>query len=80
MQAQLRLISGRGATRDGVNSTILAELRIPIPPLPEQKRVAAKLKGQMASVDQGRKAIEEELDAINKLPAALLRRAFSGAL
>jgi type I site-specific restriction endonuclease len=25
-------------------------------------------------------AIEEELDAINKLPAALLRRAFSGEL
>jgi type I restriction enzyme S subunit len=80
VQAQLRLISGRGATRDGVNSTILAELCIPVPPLPEQQRVTAKLKEQMASPDRGRKAIEEELDVINKLPAALLRRAFAGEL
>ena len=80
VQAQLRLIAGRGATRDGVNSTILAELRIPVPPLPEQQRVAVKLKGQIASVDYLRRAIKEELDAINKLPAAVLRRAFNGEL
>jgi hypothetical protein len=34
----------------------------------------------MASAERVRNAIEEELDAINKLPAALLRRAFNGEL
>jgi hypothetical protein len=34
----------------------------------------------MAATDRARKAIEEELDADNKLPAALLRRAFNGGL
>jgi hypothetical protein len=34
----------------------------------------------MVSAGRTRKAIEEESDAINKLPAALLRRAFSGGL
>jgi len=34
----------------------------------------------MASASRARKAIEEELDAINKLPSALLRRAFNGEL
>jgi len=38
------------------------------------------LNEQMASAERTRKAIEEELDAINKLPAAFLRRAFSGEL
>jgi type I restriction enzyme S subunit len=52
----------------------------PVPSLPEQQRVAAKLIGQMASADRAREAIEEELDTINRLPAALLRRAFTGVV
>jgi len=35
---------------------------------------------QMATVDKARAAAEEELNTINALPAALLRRAFSGEL
>jgi type I restriction enzyme S subunit len=38
------------------------------------------LKIQITFAERARKAIEEELDAINKLPAALLRRAFNGEL
>jgi type I restriction enzyme S subunit len=78
VKAQLRLVSGRGATRDGVNSTILSELRIPSPHLSEQRRIAALLNEQIASADRTHQAIAEQLDAINKLPGALLRRAFNG--
>jgi type I restriction enzyme S subunit len=38
------------------------------------------LKELIGSAEEACKAIEEELDAINKLPAALLRRAFNGEL
>ncbi len=58
----------------------LLSLEIPLPPLEEQKRIAAILNEQMGAVERTRKAIEEQLDAINKLPAALLRRAFGGGL
>jgi hypothetical protein len=34
----------------------------------------------MAAVEQAQKASEEELETINTLPAALLRRAFEGEL
>jgi hypothetical protein len=34
----------------------------------------------MASVDKARAAAEAELQAINALPAALLRKAFNGEL
>ncbi|MFZ0959611.1 MAG: restriction endonuclease subunit S [Terriglobia bacterium] len=58
----------------------LKRIRVPTPPLPDQKRSADILNDKMASAERTRKAIEEELDAVNKLPAALLRRAFSEGL
>ena len=36
------------------------------------------LREQMAAVEKARAAAEEELQTINALPAALLRRAFNG--
>jgi type I restriction enzyme S subunit len=59
---------------------LLNPLMVPVPPLPDQQRIAAMVNEQMASAERARKAIEEELDTINKLPAALLRRAFNGEL
>ncbi len=71
---------GSGSTFDAISRTDLENIEIPLPPLPEQQRIAAILREQMAAVDKARKAAEEELEAINALPAALLRRAFSGEL
>jgi type I restriction enzyme S subunit len=53
---------------------------IPLPPLADQQRIAANLKDQMATADKARISSEEELNTINALPAALLRRAFNGEL
>jgi len=58
----------------------LLTLEIPLPPLPEQQRIAALLKEQMAAVEKASKAAEAELETINALPASLLRRAFNGEL
>ena len=58
----------------------LANLEIPLPPLPEQRRIAGVLKEQMAAVEKARSAAEEELNTINALPAAILRRVFEGGL
>ncbi|HOO99260.1 MAG TPA: restriction endonuclease subunit S, partial [Bacteroidales bacterium] len=54
----------------------LKSLDLPLPPLNEQKRIAAILKEQLAAVDKARKAAEERLEAIKALPAAFLREAF----
>ena len=58
----------------------LAGLEIPLPPLSEQKRIAGVLRAQMGAVEEARNALEEQLEAIKALPAALRRRAFSGQL
>jgi type I restriction enzyme S subunit len=61
-----------------INQKVLGNFPLMMPPLDTQQHVAATLNEQMASAERARKAIEEELDNINKLPAALLHRAFAG--
>lgn len=53
-------------------------LPIPLPPLPEQRRIAALLTEQMAQVDKARAAAEAQLQAAQELPAACLRDVFGG--
>ena len=58
-----------------VPASFLKMLKIPLPPLPEQKRIVAELNSKMAAVEKARTAAEAELEAINALPAAFLRQA-----
>jgi type I restriction enzyme, S subunit len=63
-----------------INQKVLAGFPLMIPPLAEQQRVAAMLSRRMEGVERLRQSLEGQLDAINKLPAALLRNAFRGEL
>ncbi len=49
---------------------------LPLPALVEQRRIAAVLNEQMAAVDRARAAAQARLEAVNALPAALLREVF----
>jgi type I restriction enzyme S subunit len=71
---------GSGATFTEVSKSALQQFEIPLPSLKEQKRIAGILCEQMVSVEKARAAAEGELKTINALPAALLRRAFSGEI
>lgn len=66
-----------GATRQRISRSNLENLTAPLPPLPEQKRIAAILKEQMAAVERARAAAEEQLKAAKDLPAAYLRSIFN---
>jgi type I restriction enzyme S subunit len=69
-----------GSRMPRANMEDLFQLLIPIPPLPEQKRITTTLNEQIASAEKLSKQIEQQLYTINKLPAALLKRAFNGEL
>ncbi|MBT9148182.1 MAG: hypothetical protein DDT32_01952 [Syntrophomonadaceae bacterium] len=70
----------RGATIKGLTRSHIECIQIPIPALPVQQRIAAELKEKMAQVEKLRTSIEKQLEVINALPQAILRKAFEGRL
>lgn len=65
-----------GGALQNLNLQQIRQFELPLPPLPEQKRIAAILKEQLTAIDKARKAAEERLAAVKALPAAFLRRVF----
>jgi type I restriction enzyme, S subunit len=63
--------SGTSGSMPKINQGTLKSLPIPIPPLPEQRRIVAKVNELMALVDQ----LEEQLCAATKQGGALLESA-----
>ncbi len=73
-------LCNRWVGQSAVKADKLLALPFPLPPLPEQKRIAAILRSRLLAVEDARKSAKAQLRAINLLPAALLRDAFSGRL
>ncbi|NUN63297.1 hypothetical protein HCU40_00725 [Pseudanabaena biceps] len=59
-----------------VPESFIGDLEIPLPPLPEQKRILAILNEQMSGVEKARAAAEAQLQAAKTLTAAYLREVF----
>jgi type I restriction enzyme S subunit len=72
--------TGQGSTFDAVNRNVLEAIPIPLPPLPEQRRIAARLREALDHVRRMREAAEAQRSAIDALPQSLFRRAFAGEL
>jgi type I restriction enzyme, S subunit len=73
----IRIIAG-STTYPNIKWSLYKDFSFPLPPLPEQKRIAAMLNDQLAAVDQARAAAEAQLKAAKVLPAAYLREEFEG--
>jgi type I restriction enzyme S subunit len=69
---------GASGSMKKITRTQIESEQIPVPALADQLRIAEQLSSQMASAERFRQTLAEQLDAINKLPAALLREVFSG--
>ena len=67
---------GQSAVKNGK----LLSLAIPLPPLQEQHYIVGILKCRFEGIALARKAAEDQLAAIDALPAALLRQALAGEL
>ena len=53
---------------------------IPVPPLAEQQAISSELDDKITGVNLAEESIQQELETIEAMPAALLRKAFSGEL
>jgi type I restriction enzyme S subunit len=65
-------------TRNQVPITRQRDLRLPLPPLIEQHRIAIRLKSELTAARALLETLETRLAEIELLPAALLRSAFNG--
>jgi type I restriction enzyme S subunit len=59
-----------------VPEIFLINYHIPLPPLPEQKRIATKIQELIAEVERAHAACEAQLEAAKALPPAYLRQVF----
>jgi len=66
-----------GGSIQNLNLAQISSLKIPLPPLPEQKRIATILNEQMTAVEKARAATEAQLEAAKALPSAYLREVFN---
>jgi len=67
-----------GSTFPNLPGDKLAAVAIPLPPKSEQRRIAARLRQQLAAVTQACAAVQAQLDAARTLSPAQLRAIFSG--
>lgn len=70
-------LCNRWIGQSAVKADKLLALPFPLPPLPEQRRIAAKLREQIKTVDRARGAVEYQLSTAGKLLSAFLRSALS---
>ncbi len=73
-------ITQRQGTQPNINATEYASLPMPLPPIPEQRRIATLLNRRMALAEELRAAAQARLDAVQALPGALLRLGLAGEL
>lgn len=72
---EIRALSS-GAIHKTVYMPTLKALRVCVPGIDEQRRIAAELRDRLAAIDAIEASIRTEQQAIDALPGALLRRAF----
>ena len=70
-----------GNRRDpNINKNAVEQMLCPLPSINEQKKFAERLNEQMQAAETLKKSLTEKLEAVKKLPAALLRKAFAGEI
>jgi type I restriction enzyme S subunit len=70
----------KGTTRPRVNLTIVRDIEIPLPPLPEQHRIVAKIEELFSSLDKGIESLKMAQEQLKVYRQAVLKWAFEGKL
>ena len=78
-QAQLKE-TAQGSTMDGLNMSILGDLRLALPPLTEQAEIIWSIRNGTDRLDQVRQAIESQANRLQEYRQALITAAVTGQL
>lgn len=69
-----------GVTRFGLSQAAFKEARVPLPPLPEQERIAAYLDASCAAIDASVAAKRRQLETLDEIHKATIQRAVTRGL
>ena len=69
-----------GIALPNVNATKLKRIEIPLPPLPEQRRIVAKLEALFTQLDAAVEALKKAQTQLKRYRQSLLKSAFEGEL
>jgi type I restriction enzyme, S subunit len=69
-----------GTTRDSINSTILSEMPMIVPPIEEQKKIVAFINNKLQLLDLMRSTFDIELELLKEYKIALISSAVSGKI
>jgi type I restriction enzyme S subunit len=68
--------TGTSDSMRNISQDVIKAIPLRLPPLPEQRQIAARLKAQLAEVETARQAAQKQLADIESLPQLLLAKAF----
>jgi type I restriction enzyme S subunit len=69
-----------GSTRKRISRKNLASIRLPVPPLPEQRRIVAEIEKQFTRLESGISALLRIQSNLKKYRESLIRSAYEGRL
>ena len=69
-----------GSAIPHLNKDLFFDLKLPFPPLSEQKRIVAHIETLFAKLDEAKEKAQEVVDGFETRKAAILHKAFSGEL
>jgi type I restriction enzyme S subunit len=70
----------KGSSYPAVTNEDVYSSKIPIPSFTTQGKIVEALEKKISGIDCLNKALEEQTEAINAIPAAILRKAFAGEM
>lgn len=70
----------QGITQVNLNTTIVSEFEIPLPPLPEQQKIVEKIEELFSGLDSGVASLKKAKEQIRLYRQSVLASAFSGRL
>ena len=71
---------GSGNNQPALNKSRVQEIRFPLPPLAEQRRIVAEVERRLSVIQQAEDTVEASLKRAERLRQSILKQAFSGQL
>ncbi|WP_303966498.1 restriction endonuclease subunit S [Sporosarcina ureae] len=80
LSGKIQQIASQTTNIANISAKKIQALPIPIPPVPEQKRIAEKVERLLGKIDEAKRLIDEAKETLELRRAAILDKAFRGEL